>query len=65
MRGFKNFKGSDARCPSIHFLFYAPDTTILQIVQEDKIEFLGEPPTQYACPSNSIARKHAPKLTRQ
>ena len=23
MRGFKNFKGSDARCPSIHFLFYA------------------------------------------
>ena len=22
MRGFKNFKGSDARCPSIHFLFY-------------------------------------------
>ena len=24
MRGFKNFKGSDARCPSIHFLFYDP-----------------------------------------
>ena len=23
MRGFKYFKGSDARCPSIHFLFYA------------------------------------------
>ena len=22
MRGFKNFKGSDVRCPSIHFLFY-------------------------------------------
>ena len=22
MRGFRNFKGSDARCPSIHFLFY-------------------------------------------
>ena len=22
MRGFKDFKGSDARCPSIHFLFY-------------------------------------------
>ena len=22
MRGFKNFKGSDAGCPSIHFLFY-------------------------------------------
>ena len=22
MRGFKNFKGSDASCPSIHFLFY-------------------------------------------
>ena len=21
MRGLKNFKGSDARCPSIHFLF--------------------------------------------
>ena len=25
MRGFKNFKGSDARCPSIHFLFYDDD----------------------------------------
>ena len=23
MRSFKNFKGSDSRCPSIHFLFYA------------------------------------------
>ena len=22
MRGFKNFKGSDSRCPSIHFLFH-------------------------------------------
>ena len=22
MRGFKNFKGSDSTCPSIHFLFY-------------------------------------------
>ena len=22
MRGFKNFKGSDSRCPSINFLFY-------------------------------------------
>ena len=22
MCGFKNFKGSDARCPSINFLFY-------------------------------------------
>ena len=22
MRGFKNFKDSDARCPSINFLFY-------------------------------------------
>ena len=27
MRGFKNFKGSDARCPSIHFLFYAVDSS--------------------------------------
>ena len=26
MRRFKNFKGSDARCPSIHFLFYANTT---------------------------------------
>ena len=25
MRGFKNFKGSDARCPSINFLFYGMD----------------------------------------
>ena len=25
----------------------------------DKIEFLGQPPTQNACPSNSIAREHA------
>ena len=23
MRGLKDFKGSDARCPSIHFLFHA------------------------------------------
>ena len=30
MRGFKNFKGSDARCPSIHFLFYAPDANIVK-----------------------------------
>ena len=27
MRGFKNFKGSDARCPSIHFLFYGAGIT--------------------------------------
>ena len=35
------------------------DPTILQIVQGDKIEFLGQPPTQNACPSNHIAREHA------
>ena len=29
MRGFKNFKGSDARCPSIHFLFYGIGTRSL------------------------------------
>ena len=29
MRGFKNFKGSDARCPSIHFLFYGEDVKLL------------------------------------
>ena len=27
-------------------------------MQGDKIEFLGQPPTQYACPSNPIAREH-------
>ena len=30
MRGFKNFKGSDARCPSIHFLFYGDAYAILE-----------------------------------
>ena len=35
------------------------DPTILQIVQGDKIEFLGQPPTQNACPRNHIAREHA------
>ena len=30
MRGFKIFKGSDTRCPSIHFLFYH----ISEIVKE-------------------------------
>ena len=29
MRGFKNFKGSDARCPSIHFLFYGKVANLL------------------------------------
>ena len=36
MHGFKNFKGSDARCPSIHFLFYAhglSNKTMLQKYQ--------------------------------
>ena len=48
MRGFKNFKGSDARCPSIHFLFYAIDYalnnralmfTIIQLLYT--VEFLA------------------------
>ena len=35
MRGFKNFKGSDARCPSIHFLFYATSSLQkLEIVKQ-------------------------------
>ena len=38
MRGFKNFKGSDARCPSIHFLFYAASTEIYDI-DNIKIQF--------------------------
>ena len=29
MRGFKNFKGSNARCPSIHFLFYVIELATL------------------------------------
>ena len=31
MRGFKNFKVFDARCPSIHFLFYDNNVRILNL----------------------------------
>ena len=35
MRGFKNFKGSDAICPSIHFLFYASIVRIQGLCESD------------------------------
>ena len=38
------------------------DPTILQTVKGEKIEFLGQPPMQYVCPSNSIAKVHAAEI---
>jgi hypothetical protein len=38
------------------------DPTILQTVKGEKIEFLGQPPMQYVCPSNSIAKEHAAEI---
>ena len=48
MRGFKNFKGSDARCPSIHFLFY--DKVIVLCVVDLTVELtdLATEITKYA-----------------
>ena len=37
MRGFKNFKGSDARCPSIHFLFYDCTATGMELYNTELI----------------------------
>ena len=39
MRGFKNFKGSDARCPSIHFLFYdVSSSELLELLNRKNFE---------------------------
>lgn len=38
------------------------DSTILQTVKGEKIEFSGPPPTQYTCSSNSIAKEHASEI---
>ena len=40
MRGFKNFKGSDARCPSIHFLFYAIECLWIEILLKSAKSFI-------------------------
>jgi hypothetical protein len=41
------------------------DTTIIQTVKGEKIEFLGEPPTQCGVPCNSIAKEHANEIDKE
>ena len=41
------------------------DPTIIQTVTGEKIEFLGEPPTQCGFPCNSIAKEHANEIDKE